>query len=118
VRLRQSGPHHSCPRTSNRVVVCIVVCVCLLRLSGARAQEALSTQSPVSTSDAHAAAHPPAGLDLGRSSTEPASPPLFARWWFWTTVGVVAAATLAVVVASSRGQAPPATSLGNQEFQP
>jgi len=49
--------------------------------------------------------------------TQPQAP-LFRRWWFWTAVGVAAAATAAVIVISSRGHAPPATDLGNQEFQP
>jgi len=45
-------------------------------------------------------------------------PSLFGRWWFWTAVGAVVAATVVIVVVSSRGQAPPSTDLGNQEFQP
>jgi hypothetical protein len=49
---------------------------------------------------------------------EPASPSIFRRWWFWTAVGVVAAATVTVIVLSSRGDAPPSTDLGNQEFRP
>jgi hypothetical protein len=48
----------------------------------------------------------------------PVEKPLFGRWWFWSAVGTVAAATLVVVVLSSRGHAPPATDLGNQEFHP
>jgi hypothetical protein len=58
------------------------------------------------------------GLDLDDKPSPAAAPSLFRRWWFWSAVGVVAAATLATIVVSSRGQAPPATDLGNQEFHP
>ena len=57
-----------------------------------------------------------AGLDTGAAPAEPPPRSLFDHWWFWTVVGVVASATVAVVVLSSRGPAPPATDLGNQEF--
>jgi hypothetical protein len=68
-----------------------------------------------------AAPPPPApnpGLDVRTPTPEPARPSVFRRWWFWTAVGVAAAATVAVIVISSRGDAPPATDLGNQEFRP
>jgi hypothetical protein len=61
---------------------------------------------------------PNPALDLKEASPEPAKPSLFGRWWFWTAVGAAAAATVAVIVVSSSGNAPPATDLGNQEFQP
>jgi len=73
------------------------------------------------------AAPPPAEPGLAQSPAldlhtpapiEPAQPSVFRRWWFWTAVGAAAAATVAVIVISSRGDAPPATDLGNQEFQP
>jgi hypothetical protein len=65
-------------------------------------------------------ASPSSALDLRPQSQMQTQPqaPLFRRWWFWTAVGVAAAATAAVIVISSRGHAPPATDLGNQEFQP
>jgi len=55
-------------------------------------------------------------LDLRAQSPEQLS--IFRRWWFWTAVGATAAATMIIIVVSSRGHAPPATNLGNQEFQP
>lgn len=58
------------------------------------------------------------GLDLDNGTPQAEAPSLFRRWWFWSAVGAVAAATLATIVVSSRGQAPPATDLGNQEFHP
>ncbi len=65
-------------------------------------------------------AAPSPGLDLKASApvSEPAKPSLFRRWWFWAAVGAAAAATVAVIVVSSSGSAPPASDLGNQEFQP
>jgi hypothetical protein len=63
-----------------------------------------------------AAANP--ALDVRSPAQEPAQPSVFRRWWFWTAVGAVAAGTVAVIWISSRGHAPPATDLGNQEFQP
>lgn len=65
-----------------------------------------------------AEATPSPALDLRAQSQAQPQPSLFTRWWFWTAVGAVAAATVAVIVISSRGQAPPATDLGNQVFQP
>ncbi|MBN2573474.1 MAG: hypothetical protein JXP73_02815 [Deltaproteobacteria bacterium] len=63
---------------------------------------------------------PPANpaLDLSAPAQEQPKPSLLGRWWFWTAAGVVAGATVAVIVLSSRGHAPPATDLGNQEFRP
>ncbi len=63
---------------------------------------------------------PSPALDLRTPApaAEPAQPSLFGRWWFWTAVGVAAAATVAVILVSSEGSAPPASDLGNQEFQP
>ena len=63
---------------------------------------------------------PPAnpGLDLSSPTPKEPKPSVFRRWWFWTAVGAAAAATVVVIVVSSRGHAPPATDLGNQEFQP
>jgi hypothetical protein len=57
-------------------------------------------------------------LDVRAPTEQPAQSSVFRRWWFWTAVGAVAAGTVAVIVISSQGHAPPATDLGNQEFQP
>ena len=57
-------------------------------------------------------------LDVRGPGPEPARPSVFRRWWFWTAVGAVAAGTVAVIIISTRGHAPPATDLGNKEFQP
>jgi hypothetical protein len=57
-------------------------------------------------------------LDVRGPAPQPAQPSIFHRWWFWTAVGAAAAATVVVIVISTRGHAPPATDLGNQEFQP
>lgn len=60
----------------------------------------------------------PANPALDLSAPPPEHPSIFGRWWFWTAVGAAAAATVAIIVVSSRGHAPPATDLGNQEFKP
>ena len=65
------------------------------------------------------AAPPPTNPALSVGTMQKVEQPsLFGRWWFWTAVGAVVAATVVIVVVSSRGQAPPSTDLGNQEFQP
>jgi hypothetical protein len=62
---------------------------------------------------------PPANPALAVGTMPQAEEPsLFGRWWFWTAIGAAVAATVVIVVVSSRGQAPPSTDLGNQEFQP
>lgn len=61
---------------------------------------------------------PPANPALDLRTEAPEHPSVFERWWFWTAVGAAVAATVVIVVVSSRGHAPPATDLGNQEFQP
>jgi len=61
---------------------------------------------------------PPANPALDLHTPAPPRSSLFHRWWFWTAVGAAAAATVVIIVVSSRGHAPPATDLGNQEFQP
>ena len=61
---------------------------------------------------------PNPALDVRSPAPEPAKPSLFRRWWFWTAVGAAVGATVAIVIISTRGHAPPATDLGNQEFQP
>ena len=60
----------------------------------------------------------PAALDLDRQAPRAGDDSLFRRWWFWSVVGTVVAATVAIAVFSSRGHAPPASDLGNQEFHP
>jgi hypothetical protein len=62
---------------------------------------------------------PPANPALAVGPAPQAEQPsLFRRWWFWTAVGAAVAATVVIIVVSSRGQAPPSTDLGNQEFRP
>ncbi len=61
---------------------------------------------------------PPTNSALDLRTPAPEHPSILGRWWFWTAVGVAAAATVAIIVVSSRGHAPPATDLGNQEFGP
>lgn len=59
------------------------------------------------------------GLNL--NSPEPApSPnkPLVHRWWFWTAIGAATATVIVLVATSNRGNTPPSSLLGNQEFQP
>ncbi|HEX3757136.1 MAG TPA: tetratricopeptide repeat protein [Kofleriaceae bacterium] len=47
----------------------------------------------------------------------PAARPIYARWWFWTGVGVVAAgAGVATYELTRPGSGPPSTSLGNIVF--
>jgi hypothetical protein len=136
------GVERPAPRTCGRVLsgvlaVALVVSV----LCGGRARAAEPSEpsalvpAPAATTPAAGAASeavgrpavalpveaaPGPGLDLKTpaAAPEPAQPSLFGRWWFWTAVGVAAAATVAVIVVSSGGSAPPASDLGNQEFQP
>jgi hypothetical protein len=61
---------------------------------------------------------PPTNPALDLRGGAPERPSLFRRWWFWTAVGAAVTATVVIVVMSSRGHAPPATDLGNQEFRP
>jgi hypothetical protein len=61
---------------------------------------------------------PPANPALDLHSAGPEQPSMFERWWFWTAVGAAVVVTAVIIVVSSRGHAPPATDLGNQEFQP
>ena len=70
----------------------------------------VSQPSQPSTSPALNFSQPTVQTDKDESLVE--------KWWFWTAVGAVAAGTVAVIWISSRGHAPPATDLGNQEFQP
>jgi len=60
----------------------------------------------------------PANPALDFQTQAPEQPSVFHRWWFWTAVGAAAVATVVIIVVSSRGDAPPATDLGNQEFRP
>lgn len=74
--------------------------------------------APPPTVPANPATPPPASPAFDVRTPSPERPSIFQRWWFWTAVGAAAAATVAIIVVSSRGHAPPATDLGNQEFQP
>ena len=108
--------------------IAIFVAVCLFASTTARISLAYADEIPASTQVAEAPALPaealappvPANpaLDLGAPVQAPAEPSIFRRWWFWPAVGAAAAATVVIIVVSSRGHAPPATDLGNQEFQP
>jgi hypothetical protein len=84
--------------------------------AGAHAETLLE---PTSTPDTIAATEGSPALDFKTPVTIPApSNSVATQWWFWTALGVVVAATAVVVVASTRGQAPPVTNLGNQEISP
>ncbi len=99
-----------------------LLCFSATNLAQAAAQD--TTATVVASEPAGLAAGTPLepqltpGLNLKDPVPKPAHPSLLKQWWFWTAVGAVAAVTVAVIVASSRGQAPPATVLGNQEFAP
>jgi len=101
-----------------------VVLVMAWALVSSRAQAQDSSPTVPAAPSAALPSRPPPpppfnpALDVGASQAQPANPSLFQHWWFWTAVGVAAVATAVVVVISSRGHAPPATNLGNQEFQP
>jgi hypothetical protein len=87
---------------------------------GQPARPGTSHRSEVDGTGAQASPSVPAapGLDLSASAPGDEAPSLFHRWWFWSAVGAVAVATAVTILVSSRGQAPPATDLGNQEFHP
>jgi hypothetical protein len=74
--------------------------------------------SPTALVPVNPALPPPANPALDLRAGAPEQPTIFQRWWFWTAVGAAVAATVVIVVVSSHGHAPPATDLGNQEFQP
>jgi hypothetical protein len=117
-------------------MIAALAAVCLFASSTARISLAYADEIPAPTHSAETPALPveawtppvpaypalpPPGnhaLDLGAPVPAPAEPSIFQRWWFWTAVGAAAAATVVIIVVSSRGHAPPATDLGNQEFQP
>ena len=46
----------------------------------------------------------------------PAEHPIYARWWFWTGIGVLAAGGGVVAYEVTRPQGPPSTNLGNIVF--
>lgn len=110
------------PRRWRRAVVAgALVALCSTLARNARADGEESAASDQAVPLTQVAALPPAGppgLDLEGPRSAAPEPSLVSRWWFWTALGVVAATTAVVMVASIRGQAPPATQLGNQEFRP
>ena len=112
------------PRGSGRTVAALVALAFALASGSARAQNedptAPAQSAAVPALPANPVAPPPANpaLDLRTPTQEQPRPSVFRRWWFWTAVGAAAAATVVIIVVSSRGHAPPATDLGNQEFQP
>ena len=119
-------------------MIAALAALCLFASSAASTSLAYADEIPAPTQSAEpsalpaeALAPPPAlpinpalpppanpAFDLGAPVQAPAEPSIFRRWWFWTAVGAAAAATVVIIVVSSRGHAPPATDLGNQEFQP
>jgi len=64
------------------------------------------------------------GLSPGRpppplrpaAAPAPAERPIYARWWFWTGIGVLAAGGGVVAYEVTRPQGPPSTNLGNIVF--
>jgi len=80
-----------------------------------------TTPAPAATPEgiidaAHARLPASPALDLRSSTAEEPKTSIFRRWWFWTAIGAAVATTAVVIVVSARGQAPPATNLGNQKF--
>jgi len=107
-------------------MVAALAAMCLLLASSTSRADGEQPPAPVMNAESAAlpanAAAPPVspnpGLDLRSPTPQPEQPSIFGRWWFWTAVGAAVAATVVIVVVSSRGASPPATDLGNQEFQP
>jgi hypothetical protein len=104
-------------------LLAVVLLGALLGSGPAWAQSAEVEPPPATVGSVLPAAAPPPpppspGLDVRPPAPEQPRTSVFRRWWFWTAVGAAAAATVAVIVISSRGDAPPATDLGNQEFRP
>jgi tetratricopeptide (TPR) repeat protein len=61
---------------------------------------------------------PPAPTPAGPTAAPPANRPLYARWWFWTGVGVIAAGAGVTTYELTRPKSsgPPMTTLGNIVF--
>jgi hypothetical protein len=76
----------------------------------------LPAAAPPSSPQAKPSSAPSPALDFGTARTAPR--PVTERWWFWTAVGTVVVATAVLLVLANREPAPPATTLGNQEFKP
>lgn len=104
-------------RTARRhwIVVLALLCFGASQVQDVRAADV--PNPPTSPSPTLATDTLPAGVQLDGAATSE-EPTLVSRWWFWTAVGAVAIATAAIIVASSRGSAPPSTTLGNRTFQP
>ena len=98
------------------------VAACVLSMSLWTAAADVHAEAPLAQATAitepSAAPDSSPALDFKSPATDPPSPSVVSQLWFWTAFGVVAAATAVVIVASTRGQAPPVTNLGNQGFQP
>jgi hypothetical protein len=132
---RNPAPQDQFARRGARRVVgdfaAVLALACFLVSGLARAETPAATEPPpaaappppaVATTPLPASLPPPPppnpALDVRTPAPEPSKPSVFRRWWFWTAVGAAAATTVVIIVVSSRGHAPPATDLGNQEFQP
>jgi hypothetical protein len=105
-------------------LVAATVALCLFGSAPGRAAESGALTPPPALPPAALPAAPPPplpanpALDVRSPAPEQEHKSVFRRWWFWTAVGAAAAATVVIIVVSSRGHAPPATDLGNQEFEP
>ena len=131
--IMRAGRHRR--RCGGLVAVCAAWCL-LFASSAASTSQAYAGEIPVPAQSAEPPASPaeaivpppavpanpalppPANPAFDLRAQSPEQPSIFQRWWFWTAVGAAAAATVVIIVVSSRGNAPPATDLGNQEFQP
>lgn len=110
------GPEHRRPRLFSLGALLLAMVV-VANSRPARAADELPPSERSAALSLAPTAPPPANPAFSVAPA-PARPSVFRRWWFWTAVGAAVAATVVIVVVSSRGQAPPSTDLGNQEFQP
>ncbi len=114
-----TGPRPFPSRHAGRsILVFLVVFGIFLHGMASAAPTPSADETAASPTQSRLPQHVAPGLNVGAGTPEPAPPSVLGRWWFWTAVSAVAVATVAVIVVSSRGQASPATNLGNQEFSP